>query len=102
MSNRAPMDVRRSDFGTGSHIEPPLDSRWSDLDQLAWQAGVVRADTGIVVHIREMTPGQFALTARTADGSIGISARDFVSLWSYLSAMSLGAELAQAWTKEAR
>lgn len=38
--------VKRVHDDNGSHIEPPMDNNWPDIDKLRWWAAVAEADTG--------------------------------------------------------
>lgn len=51
------MKARRvyADDGS-SHIEPPLDQEWSDLEKLKWKAEVSSDDSGLEIHV---APGQY-------------------------------------------
>lgn len=67
-----PMEVTRKqdDEDGSSHIEPPLDQAWSDLDQLRWLAGVVEADHGLLIRI---TTGSYYSDNRPVPNSYGLS-----------------------------
>jgi hypothetical protein len=103
------MDVKRvvHDNG-GSHIEPPLDPAWSDLDKLRWHAGVLKADTGVEVSIvtgstKRLVGGHWAaihgLYGYNVGGSSG-GTMTFDVMWSWINGLERGwklAPLAQAW-----
>jgi hypothetical protein len=91
-----PMAVTRVCDDNGSHIEPPLDPSWSEMDKLRWQAGVVIADAGVPLRIT------FDDTARLNRNGVDIpvyglriggwhSARGFHDMWDYLNGVSAGA-----------
>lgn len=43
--------IERVETATGSHIVPPLDSAWSDLERLRWKAEVVALDSGLTIAV---------------------------------------------------
>jgi len=43
--------VRRVYASTGSHIEPPLEDAWGDLQKLRWKAAVTQVDCGVAVTV---------------------------------------------------
>lgn len=49
-----PMDITivHDDHG-GSWPEPELDQTWSSIDKLRWNAGVVKARTGITISLND-------------------------------------------------
>lgn len=85
--------LRRVIDPNGSHIEPPLDQSWSDLDKLRWQAAVVRVDNdGTVATVYEQpTPGQYGISA----GRASIASFDFYGAWTYLNGFSHGLQTAR-------
>lgn len=87
-----PMVVRRVSNGSGSHVEPPCDDRWSDLDRLRWHAAVVALDTGLRVRVEPGSErGRFTIYV----GSAGVAPLSFGTAWAYLSGVSLGADQAR-------
>ncbi len=90
MSDVKPMRVRRVVTEGGSHIEPPLDSAWSDERKLAWKAAIVSMDSGIEITIR---PGKVWIGSRLirrhciCTSGISSSAYDFGRAWDYLNGM---------------
>lgn len=80
----------------GSHIEPPLDPSWDDLTKLRWHAGVVAADTGLRVEVRDGAaldaktlrprPGCYSVNV----GGSSAAAYSFHEAWTYLSGVSTG------------
>ena len=104
VNSHPPMDVSRVQDASGSHIEPALDQRWSELDQLRWKAGVVAADAGIRVEIQtnvlrrngRVVPGRYGIAYMGGGGY----ACDFECMWSLLNGIELGAKLAKR-TREA-
>jgi hypothetical protein len=97
--------LRRVETERGSHIEPPLDPSWSDLEMLQWHAAVATFDTGlrIVVH-----PGclQYKRRGRrwvdvpnVFSIQVGHSSRGsapFHEVWTFLNGVSTGATQARA------
>ena len=54
MTTYEPLDVKRVQTTSGgSHIEPPLQDTWSEIEKLRWHAGVVLVDSGVRVKRRE-------------------------------------------------
>lgn len=73
----------------GSHIEPPLDPFWSDIDKLRWHAAVASLDTGLRFLVHEMD-GCYSIQIENNS----MSARPYHEAWSYISAASVGATIA--------
>ncbi|MDJ0010116.1 hypothetical protein [Gordonia alkanivorans] len=96
MTTYEPMQVTRVHTENGSHIEPPLDQKWSELDKLRWNAGVVIADTGVPLRIKLNDNARY--TSNGVDipvyglqlGSMSTSRR-FHAMWDYLNGVSAGA-----------
>lgn len=84
------MKVRRVATEGGSHIEPPFDPSWSDLDKLRWTASVVEADTGVrpVPHLEEN--GLYSINV----GASSFGGFTFGSAWTFLNGVSAGAAAA--------
>lgn len=96
MTTYQPMTVTRVHTAGGSHIEPPLDPSWSEMDKLRWQAGVVIADAGVPLRIT------LDDTARLTRNGVNVpvyglrvggwhSVRGFDDMWDYLNGVSAGA-----------
>lgn len=94
------VQVQRHRTEDSSWIEPPLDQKLSELDQLKWQAGVVYVDTGIEVTI-SVHPGffgdKYGLQFTSLDGTrrVSLAAMEYAYAWALMSHVSLGAELVQ-------
>lgn len=81
---------------TGSHIEPPFEESWSELEKLQWKAGVVKADTGLHVQVTEggvsvkrlgrwvPLKGVYGLTI---DHSLAVSSMPYRDAWTYMNGM---------------
>lgn len=99
-----PMDVRIVEHDRGSHVEPPLDQGWSDLDKLRWKAGTVRAAVGVVVRISPgamSSPRPFGLGHRIHwdryglyIGNGGYVAFTLDQAWDFLNGVEAGASAA--------
>jgi hypothetical protein len=97
------MIVQRIHTDHGSHIEPPFNPHWTNLQKLQWQAAVISADSGLPVTVdlsdtRRKTlfgwrriPGRYAVHV---DGT-GISPLTFDSAWDYMNGVLAGAEAAR-------
>ncbi|QMU19333.1 hypothetical protein [Gordonia rubripertincta] len=91
-----PMAVTRVHTENGSHIEPPLNPDWSELDKLRWKAGVVIADAGVPLRItlndnaRYTSDGVDIPVYGLQLGSMSTSRR-FHAMWDYLNGVSAGA-----------
>ncbi|QTF81782.1 hypothetical protein SEA_BEEGEE_79 [Gordonia phage BeeGee] len=96
MTTYEPMTVTRVRDEHGSHIAPPLDPEWSEMDKLRWQAGVVIADAGVPLRIT------LDDTARLTRNGVDVpvyglrlggwhSARGFHDTWDYLNGVRDGA-----------
>ncbi|OCH80290.1 hypothetical protein [Gordonia sp. UCD-TK1] len=97
MTTYEPMTVTRVHTERGSHIEPPLDPEWSQLDKLRWQAGVVIADAGVPLRISLDDDTRLSRNGVDVPGIYGLkigswhSARGFHDMWDYLNGVSAGA-----------
>lgn len=78
-------EVRRVVTGTGSHIEPPLDPAWPDLDKLRWKAAVVLVNTGVAAHVEEQ-PSGFVLSGLM----FSYGPEDYAGMWSVLNGIEIG------------
>lgn len=96
----APMPVVRVHTRNGSHIDPPLNQAWSELDRLRWHAGVVQADCGVTAYITPgalSTPGPFGRMRRHMDeyairiGARSSSSFNYHEAWDYLNGVEAGA-----------
>jgi hypothetical protein len=95
------IEIKRIRTPSGSHIEPPLDQTWSDLEKLEWQAAVTSADSGMRITVTPSTSKYWALNrwwpvkgeydVQFPGGGTGPFS--FHEAWAYLSGISLGAEL---------
>lgn len=96
MSLHEPMKVARRTTDHESHIEPPLDPTWSELDKLRWQAGVVEADTGAILMLSNHHPDRlYGVSYRTPSRSSSISARPFAETWAFMWAFGSGVQYAK-------
>jgi hypothetical protein len=99
--------VRRVHEEAGSHIEPPLDDGWSDLDKLRWHLAVALHDARLPEHLASVEPGhvtrngvpiaglyniRYRSVAGRTNGSWG--AGDFRSTWSLINGIGLGFAIA--------
>lgn len=95
------MEVVRVKTERGSHIEPALDESWTELDKLRWNAGVLKADTGVVIRIAEHANGNFSVSYKTPENqkdrtvSGGSAASDYDTIYRKISDMHFGIEIAQ-------
>lgn len=89
-----PMVVERIAGVRGSHIEPPLDQAWSNLEKLRWQAGVVLVDSGVSVDVG-LAPGRRAMYSLSGD-CWTVGHFDFHACWLYLNGVEKGAKLRAA------
>lgn len=94
MTTYEPMTVTRVHDSGGSHIEPPLDPEWSDIEKMRWQAGVVLVESGVTVRInddaRYSVNGVDIPVIGIQIGSSSTS-RTFHAAWDYLNGVSAGA-----------
>lgn len=89
----APLEVRRVEDETGTHIEPPLGD-WPDIDRIRWNAGVLLVDHGVEIHTTEISPGLFAFHGVYPHGvAWGVSARPFGDAWTFLNGCATGAAM---------
>ena len=86
--NYTPPTVRRIETDTGSHVEPPIDQAWSELEQLRWKAAVTEVDGGVPVRVWEMGRGRYSVQV----GRSSLGAAGFDQCWSHMSSASCGAE----------
>ncbi|AXH49050.1 hypothetical protein SEA_ECLIPTUS_98 [Gordonia phage Ecliptus] len=97
MTTYEPMTVTRVRDDSGSHIEPPLDPAWSELDQLRWKAGVVIVDAGVPLRITLNDHARLSRNGVDVPGIYGLqlghtsSARGFHDMWDYLNGLRAGA-----------
>lgn len=83
--------VTRIETERGSHIEPPLDPKWSDLEKLRWHASVSALDGGIDVKVHVTSSGSYSV-------QVGMSSAQgcgFYDAWTYIAAATVGAQAAR-------
>lgn len=99
MSNQLAIPtVRRVATRHGTHVEPPLDPKWSKSEKLAWHAAVFEFDTGMSVAIEQGTLQErhLGIWRTVADSySIGFGSSTMGSLnyhdaWTYISGLETG------------
>lgn len=84
-------EVRRVVNGLSSHIEPPLEEDWSDLEKLQWNAAVATLDTGLRILVHPMEADVMGRVRYSVQvENISASARPYFEAWSYISAVSTG------------
>lgn len=77
------MDITRNP--DGSH-NPPYNEEWPPPLQLEWSAGVVAADTGLHVSIRDLGEDQYAVRV----GSSGQSPIGLAGAYAFLDGVQTG------------
>lgn len=87
--------IRRIVTARGSHIEPPLDDAWTDLQKLQWHAAVILVDTGLEIGISEYgecgcRPGHGAPTYMLTVGPTHIRHDTYLDLWHSMNDMAIG------------
>lgn len=90
------MKVERIEDEHGSHIEPPLDNSWPDVDRLRWKAAVVELDTGIpTLVVRDsLNPGRYSINVGHAGTNL-----TFNEAWVFFMGVDMGAR--QLWEERA-
>lgn len=83
--------VRRVPNARGSHIEPPLDQSWSEIQKLLWHAAVIEVDADLHLDIRETDRGYLVLAA-----GFGSPFYSFHDAWSRMNSLARGAEMYRA------
>ena len=85
----------------GSHIEPPLDAEWSDLDKLRWHAAVTRVDHGGEIDLT-VEPAHVTINGESIDGLYSIKTRGntcgayaFYDAWTYINGIDHGLRIAE-------
>ena len=101
------MKVQRVREGNGSHIEPPLDEGWTDLEKLRWHLSVALHDARLPDHLATVELGnlkvngrtvgpvydiRYTSVARTGAGSWGCGG--FRESWSLINGIGLGFAIA--------
>lgn len=87
--------VRRVATNSGSHIEPGLDNKWPDIDQLRWKAAVVAWDSD-TIHVEHAdlrwngipVKGYYSIQF----GASAIGPVSFKEAWSMMSGIGIGYE----------
>ncbi|MCF3939927.1 hypothetical protein [Gordonia tangerina] len=97
MSTYEPMTVTRVRYVGGSHIEPPLDPDWSEMDKLRWHAGAVIADAGVPLRITLDDHSRLSCNGVDVPRMYGLtlgtwqSIHSFHDMWDYLNGVRAGA-----------
>lgn len=94
-STRVPLPhVRIISNRYGDHVEPALEASWTGTETLAWHAAIVRAKTGLNIHLYEMEDDLWSIGITGKTRAISRSAQDFGDVWTYLNGIETGAEYA--------
>lgn len=91
--------VTRIHTERGSHIEPELDTGWTEAEKLAWHAAVIAHDTGLTIRLHdeaftingEPVPGMYGINV----GSHSLSAYTYREAWTFLNGVDTGAAVAK-------
>lgn len=97
--------VTRVQEGRSSNVEPPIDDAWDEAAKLAWHAAIVAHDTGLRIKLHDEAlivndqpqPGYYHI-AVYGSGVSSASSFTYRDAWTYLSGITVGAQMA----KEAR
>lgn len=88
------MTVKRIVTSDGYRYDPGLDPAWGDLAKLEWLAGVVHADTGLNVRVRE---GAYRIDGVPQVGYYNVivamcsrAAMTFQTAWDFMAGVSVG------------
>lgn len=94
------MHVQRIHTAIGSHVEPPLDQTWSQIQKLRWHAAVVEVDNdfqGIEIskaHLSRRIMGRWVRVPDVYEIAVGSGggsgAYTFSQAWDYLNGVSAG------------
>lgn len=84
------MKVERIHTQHGSHIEPPLDDSWSEIDKLRWDAAVIEHDHGLRLKVEERERGFVVIAPDTGFGSNYLT---YQAAWVHMNDLGLGAEM---------
>lgn len=93
------MEIRDVIADDGStHVEPPLDPKWSPQQKLIWLASVIEHRTGITCRVnnnsRQMTGAKESADHYGIQVGHSSTGADFASAWAYLSGVEAGASAA--------
>ena len=84
--------VQRIHSANGSHIEPPLESDWSDLEKLRWRAAVVEHDNRLPEGTIKVTEHPHNFCIQTPGSSMSVIGLH--DTWSVLTGIDIGLRLA--------
>lgn len=90
------MRVTRIERDGMSHVEPPLDSEWSDRKRLEWHAAVAEYDTGVPFAIHDGSRSDSMRTHYTVQVGGSAIVLNFDEAWLYIIGASTGAKAAGA------
>lgn len=91
--------VVRVETENGSHVEPPLDPEWSNLDKLRWHLAVVLHDVGVDPELIHVEP------ARSTSGGVPYESYSlhyahstfggpsFHNMWNLINGIGIGLSL---------
>lgn len=105
MSNVDLTTVHRVHTERGSHIEPPLNEDWSNLDKLRWSLAVSLHDAGQPLDLMDVRESDYringvpqeAYDVTGPDGSSG--ATGFHATWTLISGIGYGLRTARQITE---
>jgi hypothetical protein len=88
--------VHRIHTERGSHIEPPLNEAWSNLEKLRWNLAVALHDAGQPINLMDVRESDYRVNgvpqeAYDVTSSFGTSgAIGFHSTWTFINGLGFG------------
>ena len=86
----------------GSHIEPPLESYWAQLEKLRWHAAVAEIRTGLIpiqvverkldlnVHLKDQSPFRFGIKFSPCQSPMWTTT--YTQAWDFITHLMWGIE----------
>lgn len=90
MTNPTLRRVKHSEHG--SHLEPPMDFKASELDKLRYLAAAAHLDEGLEIQVEVSSPARLLMpatyTVKWPGGASGT--KTFENTWSFINGMRAG------------
>lgn len=94
-------DVQRVHTDSGSHIEPPLDPEWTDLNKLRWNLAVTLHDAGLPADTLGVEQGHLTVGGQRVWDDYHLTYRHgtyagggYHAMWSTINGVGIGLRLA--------
>jgi hypothetical protein len=87
-----PPKVARVEDDSGTHIEPPLDQSWSEIQKLQWAAAVAELDSGLRLRVVQSGDWSFPFGIQHSVWQSPHYALSYGDAWNAINLLMYGAQ----------